>query len=265
MHCHRNPTLVPDIQGSIVASLDSGSGTLSKLGYLPYGKSASTGPFGYTGQRIDVEAGGLYYYRARHYSPVWGRFLQTDPVVNTTDSRPGATSNATSSFAGGLVAADLAGILASQVGTGTGNLYLYIANDPLNGTDPLGLYTLQIGFAGTIGPVPVGIGLAFDTQGNTGFYGFTGGAATFGASVDAGVNIVVTNAQTISNLTGPFLNASAHGGAGYGGSVDYTRGPSANGQVSGVGITLGAAAGVSVSAGVTNTWVIPFSIVSPAK
>lgn len=73
-------TLVPDIQGSVIASLDSGSGTLSKVGYLPYGKSASAGPFGYTGQRIDTETGGLYYYRARHNCPAWGRFLQADPI-----------------------------------------------------------------------------------------------------------------------------------------------------------------------------------------
>jgi YD repeat-containing protein len=31
---------IPDIQGSVIASLDSSSGTLSKIGYLPYGKSA---------------------------------------------------------------------------------------------------------------------------------------------------------------------------------------------------------------------------------
>ena len=51
-------TLLPDILGSEIASLDSGTGALTKVGYLPYGKSAGTGPFGYTGQRVDVEMGG---------------------------------------------------------------------------------------------------------------------------------------------------------------------------------------------------------------
>jgi RHS repeat-associated protein len=58
----------------------SSSGTLSKFAYQPYGATAAAAsPFGYTGQRFDQESW-LYYYRARHYSPVLGRFLQVDPA-----------------------------------------------------------------------------------------------------------------------------------------------------------------------------------------
>jgi uncharacterized protein RhaS with RHS repeats len=52
----------------------------------------------------------LYYYRARHYSPAWGRFLQADPIGYNGGSHP----------------------------------YAYVANDHLNATDPLGLYSTLV-------------------------------------------------------------------------------------------------------------------------
>ncbi len=99
-------TPIPDILGSIAALMDAGSGTLTKYGYKPYGtSSAAPSQFGFTGQRIDPELGGYYYFRARHYSPMWGRFLQPDPI----------------GYAGSI------------------NIYGYVGNDPLNAIDPTGL------------------------------------------------------------------------------------------------------------------------------
>jgi RHS repeat-associated protein len=107
-------TFIPDIQGSLIATLDSGSGAVSKAGFLAFGESAAaTGSFRYTGQRIDPETNGLYYYRARMYSPALGRFLQADPIGT----------------AGGA------------------NFYAYAANDPLNLVDPYGVTPDQPGQA----------------------------------------------------------------------------------------------------------------------
>ena len=98
-------TYVPDIQGSIVASLDAASGALTKAGFQPFGESQSTaGSFRYTGARIDAETNGLYDFRARIYSPALGRFMQTDPIGT----------------AGGV------------------NLHAYVNNDLLNSIDPYG-------------------------------------------------------------------------------------------------------------------------------
>jgi YD repeat-containing protein len=73
-------TYIPDIQGSIVASLDASSGTLTKTGYQLFGESGTTaGSFRYTGARIDAETNGLYDFRARVYSPIrrgWGGFCR---------------------------------------------------------------------------------------------------------------------------------------------------------------------------------------------
>jgi len=159
-------TFVPDIQGSVIGSLDSGSGTLSKIGYLPYGKSASaSGPFGYTGQRIDPETSGLYYYRARHYSPAWGRFLQTDPIA----------------YAGGI------------------HLYAYVGNDPLNAADPDGRCPTCI--VGGLLNIGIGYGIARLTGQE---YGLGSAAIDFGigfaTSGIAALNAARRGAQIVEGL-----------------------------------------------------------------
>jgi RHS repeat-associated protein len=116
-------TPVPDLLGSIIGVMDASRGTLSSFAYRPYGSASSTpDAFGYTGQRVDAESS-LYYYRARYYSSVLGRFLQVDP----------------SGYDAGLL------------------LYAYVSNDPLNLIDPTGLGSRPGGFGAGFGAGFVGL------------------------------------------------------------------------------------------------------------
>lgn len=68
-------------QGSVIVMTDNAGNINQNMAYDEYGNGfASIGErFGYAGRRFDPETG-LYYYRARYYSPQLGRFLQVDPI-----------------------------------------------------------------------------------------------------------------------------------------------------------------------------------------
>ena len=70
-----------DQQNSLIAQTTPTGSILNKYTYSPFGENSGlpNSTIGYTGQRYDSETG-LYYYKARHYNPATGRFLQPDPI-----------------------------------------------------------------------------------------------------------------------------------------------------------------------------------------
>lgn len=96
-----------DNLGSTIALTNSSANITQSYSYEPYGEVTSTGTsnnlYQYTGRENDGT--GLYYYRARYYSPTLKRFISEDPI----------------GFAAGL------------------NSYAYVDDDPLDDVDPSGL------------------------------------------------------------------------------------------------------------------------------
>jgi len=102
-----------DALGSTVALSDAAGDLPTSYTYAPFGATSLSGsPTGntldFTGREED--GSGLKYYRARYYHPALQRFISEDPIE----------------FDGGDV-----------------NLYAYVGNDPIDGTDPLGLFGIE--------------------------------------------------------------------------------------------------------------------------
>jgi len=99
-----------DALGTTLALANPAGGLATSYTYDPFGNTtiagSSTNPFQFTGRENDGT--GLYYNRARYYSPTTQRFIDQDP--------------------------------ADTLSSGSG-LYTYVSNDPADLVDPLGLYT----------------------------------------------------------------------------------------------------------------------------
>jgi len=99
-YCH-------DGLGSVSDLTDLTGNKIESYSYDAFGKpeniSSEGNPYLYTGREYEPETG-LYYYRARYYDPILGRFLSPDPI----------------GFEGGL------------------NFYTYVENNSVNLVDPTG-------------------------------------------------------------------------------------------------------------------------------
>lgn len=106
---------ISDALGSTRALTDSQGVVTDRYTYDAFGQltsrtGATVNSFLFTGEQKD-EAAGMYYLRARNYDPATGRFLTSDRHQGNLQSPQ------------------------------TLHKYAYVENDPVNMTDPLGLYS----------------------------------------------------------------------------------------------------------------------------
>jgi RHS repeat-associated protein len=98
--------------GSVIALSNSSGQVVELYSYDVFGEpnrvSVLGNRFMFTGREYDSETGN-YYYRARHYKPSIGRFLQADPI----------------GYEAGF------------------NLYSYCENNPITRTDPKGTFAVK--------------------------------------------------------------------------------------------------------------------------
>jgi RHS repeat-associated protein len=200
-----------DALGSTVALVDSNGNIQTTYSYDPFGNtsaagSSTTNVVQYTGR--ENEGNGLYYYRARYYSPVLGRFISEDPL----------------NFNGGSV-----------------NLYAYVRNDPTDLVDPSGENPACLvgGLLGTIGYNSYVIGQSLAGRYSEYYAGLSGlghiasgNLKAFGAGCAAGT--------LIAPLTfGVPAGAGVVYGGGYGAAAGVANAVASEGGLIPLGETLG--------------------------
>jgi RHS repeat-associated protein len=217
-----------DHLGSAVRLTDDTGQPVQSIAYDPYGRTvfyAGTKGFAYRFTDQEYDAGSaLYYYDARYYDPMLGRFIQADTVLD------------------GL------------------NRYAYCGNNPVMYTDPSGEFlTFKIGpdgFSIGINLAPIGIGWGCGIN-----IGWGGGEFSLGGYTEVGYRALCFDGGTAQvgfnygfGETGLSVYASLSAGLYYGtigfGVSDSTSYNFGNGASMGwSGLTLGLDLGNIISAG----------------
>lgn len=241
-----------DQQGSTRLITGSAGTVEGAYTYDAYGNQAgrtgsATAPLGYDAQYTSSDTG-LIYLRARSYDPNTAQFMSVDPLFEGTNTDAHATVEQ-------YVAA-----ITSAYGNGP---YVYADDNPLNNYDPAGLLTVGICVHGEVNFI-VHIGVSGCAQASTsGEVGGTvvgSGGLAQGAGVGATVGPQVSNAEHISELSGPFANAGGQLGVGPDISLEAFGAPGNCGPVVGGGFSAGLGAGVArwLGGSYTGTWSVSF-------
>ena len=177
-------TSLTDPTGAVAATY-----TYDSFGFMTASTGSATNWFRYTGRQFD-STGGIYYYRARYYDPMSGRFLSEDSIRFT------------------------AGV----------NFYGYVRGDPVNLSDPRGTEGEQARFPcnqagnapgqGVYEALGLASGLVSDTLGM--FTSVTVPLPTplGGVNIDINVGGILVNSPLLASFArgGP-LDAQAYGGS----------------------------------------------------
>lgn len=221
-----------DALNSTVALTSSTGAIQNQYSYDPYGNTTAsnatfTNPYQYTGREADTP--GLYYYRARYYSPGTGGFISEDPA----------------GFGGGQL-----------------SFYAGFGGDPLDRIDPFGLeWQASVGFNVTAaflfwgGGASANIGIT--SNGNI-FFQFQGDAegglgAYLGAGFVGGISHTKCDSTPgWSKSTGAIIEADGGYGPSAGGNLAYNGGQDVGGGT-GLG-KLGVGGGIWAGAGVNRAY-----------
>ena len=190
-------------KGNVISLLDGTQAPVATYTYDEFGnqmvKSGTLNqPFRFSTKAYD-EKTGLSYYGYRFYTPVLGRWINKDPLRE----------------AGGI---NLYGFVDS-VGKPQTNLYQYTENNPVNKTDPLGLWSVSVGAGGfgNIGMIGTGAdsGIAVSNN-NVCFYSTVCGAGGWNTPAGGMLGLVGQFSKSGKLCSG---TETSQGGYWYGGDV----------------------------------------------